>query len=258
MTTPNVSGEVARVAFKAPPFWESDPELWFFQIEAQFNIANITVDTTKFNSVVASLDTKVLSCVRDVIQTPPAEDAYLTLKKRILAQYSRSESARLKLLLQDLQLGDKRPSELFRDMQNLSNAKVGEDILRTLWLQRLPIHMQQILSTCKDSISDLVKIADKINEVSGTSGNVQAVEGDSFTNIRAEIAALTEEVKRLSRSRSRDLDNQRHGGPRSRSRNKSKCRDKEKGFCWYHFRFRSKAKNCTKPCRWSENQADHP
>ncbi|GFS58916.1 hypothetical protein NPIL_211641 [Nephila pilipes] len=30
------SVSISRVVFKAPPFWEDDPELWFYKIESQF------------------------------------------------------------------------------------------------------------------------------------------------------------------------------------------------------------------------------
>ncbi|KAF8794371.1 hypothetical protein HNY73_002359 [Argiope bruennichi] len=33
------SGNIARVAVKAPPFWRANPELWFKQIESQFILA---------------------------------------------------------------------------------------------------------------------------------------------------------------------------------------------------------------------------
>ncbi|GBN50362.1 hypothetical protein AVEN_249863-1 [Araneus ventricosus] len=44
-TKPEVSlsveqdSQLLRIAFKAPVFWENDPELWFFQVELQFVIA---------------------------------------------------------------------------------------------------------------------------------------------------------------------------------------------------------------------------
>ncbi|GBM77662.1 Retrovirus-related Pol polyprotein from transposon opus [Araneus ventricosus] len=60
--------ELARVAFRAPPFWETDPDLWFLQLESQFKLSSISTDETKFHSVVAALDSKVLSYVSDIVR----------------------------------------------------------------------------------------------------------------------------------------------------------------------------------------------
>ena len=137
------------------------------KLESQFFISGITADATKFHSVVSALDASVLACATDLVRTPPAEKLYETLKLRILSQYKQSDSARLRHLLQDLTLGDKRPSQLLLEMRNLADNKITDEVLRSLWLQRLPISMQQILSVSSETLDGLSKIADKVNEVSG-------------------------------------------------------------------------------------------
>ena len=77
------------------------------------------------------------------------------LKGRICKQYAQSKNARLRTLLQDLQLRDQRLTHLLHQMQILAENKISEEVLKQLWLQRLPIHMQQILSISKDKLSDL-------------------------------------------------------------------------------------------------------
>ena len=37
------------VALKIAPFWSDRPEIWFYQLEAQFSLFNIKKDETKFN-----------------------------------------------------------------------------------------------------------------------------------------------------------------------------------------------------------------
>ncbi|GBN41052.1 hypothetical protein AVEN_118514-1 [Araneus ventricosus] len=105
--------------------------------------------TTKFHAVVAALNSNILSCVRGIVRNPPLENAYIALKDWVLQQFAQSSSARLNLLLKDLQLGDKRPSHLLGEMRNLAPAKMEDDILQTLGLQRLPANLQQILSVVK-------------------------------------------------------------------------------------------------------------
>jgi len=45
---------IAAVAVKLPPFWPEDPHTWIQQVEAQFVIRGITVDSTKFYHIVAA------------------------------------------------------------------------------------------------------------------------------------------------------------------------------------------------------------
>ncbi len=80
--------DVARVAFKPSPFWETDPELWFLQIESQFKLTGITVGETMFHSVVSSVDMKMLIHVRDIISSLAEKDKYGAIKKVILSKFA--------------------------------------------------------------------------------------------------------------------------------------------------------------------------
>ncbi|GBM53071.1 hypothetical protein AVEN_58790-1 [Araneus ventricosus] len=125
------SNELSRVAFRAPPFWEGEAELWL-ELSVGISIYRRTTDITKYHCVVTALDGKTLSAIRDLIRNLPADKPSDKLKTRVIELFSQSESAQLILLLQDLQLGDKRPSQLLFEMQNLSAGKLNEDLLRIL------------------------------------------------------------------------------------------------------------------------------
>ncbi|GBN12077.1 Transposon Ty3-I Gag-Pol polyprotein [Araneus ventricosus] len=107
-------------------------------------------------------------------------------------------------------------------MRNLAPAKMEDDILQTLWLQRLPANLQQILSVCKASLDELAQIADKIHEVSGCNLTVARVESNSdkfeLDAIKAELSDLKNMVKKLS------VSQYSHGliKPRRRSRTPSR------------------------------------
>ncbi|GBL54492.1 Transposon Ty3-I Gag-Pol polyprotein, partial [Araneus ventricosus] len=130
-------------------------------------LTGISVDETKFHTVVAALNLKVLSCIADIVRNTPSDAMYDALKTRILSHFSQSESTKLRVLLQDLQLGDGKPSLLLQEMRNLAAGNIGDDVLKSIWIQRLPTSIQQILSVSKDSLDGLAQIADKVNEFSG-------------------------------------------------------------------------------------------
>lgn len=144
LTGTDKAPEVANVAFRVPPSWKSDV-VWFLQVASGFINAGMVSETTKFQVTVSALDAEIISYVRDIVIEIP-EDIYTVLKDRIVKQYTQSDSSRLRTLLQDMHLGDKRPSQLLYEMQGLSAVKVLDYLLRTLWLQRLLTQMQHILS----------------------------------------------------------------------------------------------------------------
>ena len=59
--TTNASGvAVHSVSVKVPPFWREHLDLWFSQIEAQFNDSNVVSDLTKFNIMVTAIENNIL------------------------------------------------------------------------------------------------------------------------------------------------------------------------------------------------------
>jgi hypothetical protein len=55
MAEPSVDASgaaVYRVVVRLPPFWTYRPVVWFAQAEAQFELAGITSERTKFNYVI--------------------------------------------------------------------------------------------------------------------------------------------------------------------------------------------------------------
>lgn len=253
-------GEVNRISVKVPPFWKENPSIWFHQIESQFVNSGITSDATKYHIVVGHIETDILSQVSDIIDSPPAEDAYLALKKRLIEVFSDSQEKKLKKLLQDIDLGDKRPSVLLKQMQDLAGPLVGTELLKSLWLQRLPSQIQAILASSDIELKKLASMADKIADVTFSS-HVNSTElkykpvdssatQQALTDLQQQIFDLNKKVDKLFSiySRGRSCSHSRNGRKQNDSVNRSPSRSR---LCWYHVRFGEKATKCVKPCSFS-------
>uniref|UniRef100_A0A6P7GDG0 Uncharacterized protein LOC114336780 n=1 Tax=Diabrotica virgifera virgifera TaxID=50390 RepID=A0A6P7GDG0_DIAVI len=145
------------ITVKIPPFWPKYPEIWFLQVENQFTLANITSDATKFNYIVANLDTAYILEVRDIIVSPTAN----------------REQQKIKRLLEHEELGDRRPSQFLRHLQSLAGITVPDNIVRSLWLGRLPPSTQAILATqAKASLGAVAELANTISEAIAHSAQV--------------------------------------------------------------------------------------
>ena len=85
--------EEHAVALKLPTFWTSQPEVWFVQAEAQFQLRGIAADSTKYYHVLAVLDQETATRLLDLVSRPPSENKYEQLKARLLETFGRRERA---------------------------------------------------------------------------------------------------------------------------------------------------------------------
>lgn len=271
--------ELAATSIKLPNFWTACPLAWFAQAEAQFNTKNIRLDITKFEYVITSLPQEVILSVLDIIQNPPQQNAYSVLKQALIDRHSISEERRLEELLSEAELGDRKPSEFYRYLELLAgtSATVGSELLRKLWLRKLPQTINiALVASGKQDKQELIDIADKIWNVS----HVQQISSTTYKNndnmedfikafttmstkydmLQNEIISFKNIIQNLNlndrgRSTSRDSYNRRNNNNNKRSRSRSQRQFNEKGpLCWYHFNFGEKALKCITPCTSNTNK----
>ena len=83
-----------KFAVNLPPFWPDQPAVWFAQAEAQFKLAAITCQETKFNYVVSQLNQQQAALVEDIITSPPEHKPYDRLKAELVQRLSASREQR--------------------------------------------------------------------------------------------------------------------------------------------------------------------
>lgn len=249
-----LTAESCRVGVKIPPFYPEKPALWFAQLEGQFRLSKVTTDETKFYYAMAQLEPQYAAEVEDIITAPPADDKYVKLKTELIKRLSASREKRVQQVLNHEELGDRKPSQFLRHLQNLAGPGLPEDFLRSIWINRLPQRTQDIVaSQIRSSLEDLAELADRLHDVVAPVAQVAAAASTSTSSdplvlqiaeLSRRMQALDAKVGRMSRPRERSS-----GRTRQRSSSKrSNSNYRKFPTCWYHHKFGEEARRCIKPC----------
>ena len=147
------------------------------------------------------------------------------------------------------------PSELLQYMRTqLGSKNVSDKVLRSMWLNRLPSSVTQVIAPMMRSaaLDELAESADLV--ASRLENNVNAIHTpqpisspNALTEFEKRITLLQQQVQQLtialqSRERSRTPSARKHNRHQSRSRDRSK-------LCYYHSKFGDRAQKCKSPCR---------
>ncbi|GFV25498.1 uncharacterized protein TNCV_1147681 [Trichonephila clavipes] len=116
--------KASGVSIKIPPFWFDKPEIWFYQVEAQFKICRITSERTMFSHLVAQLEQRVLENIWDIVKDPNS-NTYSAAKELLLKIFVESKNKKIKRLLTGIELGDMLPSQLLRKMFALAGVPMS-------------------------------------------------------------------------------------------------------------------------------------
>lgn len=260
----NTMSDLQKLNFKVPPFSPDDPELWFAILESQFESLDISEDTFKFRSVVNNLDVNHAKTVKDIIVNPPPKNRYTKIKSELIKRLSASHERKVKQLLTHEELGDRKPSQFLRHLQDLAGASAPMDFIKSIWINRLPTSIQTLLaSQSTQTLEQLADLADRVQELTSPYGfAVTAVSSSSpapicYVNEITELKKMVEHlaVKLDEHTRSSCSSNYRSGRPRSqrkqsssRQRSRSHSSYKRYPVCWYHSKFGDNARSCVKPC----------
>ena len=143
-----VEDEVATVgtlSVKLPTFWPDMPEEWFAQAEANFRARRISSQKTKLNLVVVALDPDTLKGVLDLIEEEPNEESYGKLKARLVQSFQLSTVDKIKKAMEMPALTDESPVKLADKMIALTRGASGEEIVKTMFLAKLPDEVRKVM-----------------------------------------------------------------------------------------------------------------
>ncbi|XP_047022631.1 uncharacterized protein LOC124632023 [Helicoverpa zea] len=162
-----------------------------------------------------------------------------------------------------MELGDQKPSQLLRKMQDLARGRVNNETLIVMWQNHLPNSVRGVLAVTEEKdLEKLASIADKIMETTTPIYSVATVKQEpgpsgSQDQIISAINKLSDRLQNLeSRSRGRSNNWRRNNFRRNRSRSGSRSRTRKfedpNWLCFYHYKYRSKATKCVDPCNWKK------
>ncbi|XP_065217096.1 uncharacterized protein LOC135843217 [Planococcus citri] len=260
-----------------PDFLHSNPSLWFTLADRQFRTHKVTDPDEILGILCTKLPPDVVARACDILQSNESADSTLAkLKARIISLYNVSDEEKLDELLKNVSLGTKKPSVLLTEMRLLAGQCPNEDLLKRLWLRRLPPRMQEHLSIHKVPLDSLAVMADSLHAVMLPSiGSIASLTpqpepspqpnappqlssfeqmlSKKIEELTAQVAALTAHTAQISavtiqnqrQSRGRDRDRSE-----DRPRNRSRSRSRTYAYCWYHYKFGADATKCTQPCKF--------
>ncbi|BHF63609.1 hypothetical protein SprV_0200660300 [Sparganum proliferum] len=170
------------------------------------------------------------------------EQPYDKLKEALVKRVAITEERRLRQLLTGEELGDRKPSQLLRRMQQLvGERKFDTFILRQLFLQRLPLDVQTVLAVSQESIEELAELADKVlalrvietHSVSHTVSPVSHEYDQRLDRLEQLVMQLTTQLSAVAAGGPRRSRDRR----RSSSRSCNRRQQSSSRMCWQHEQF---------------------
>lgn len=278
--------------FKLPNFWKDQPKAWFEFVEGKLKLMNIETDSLKYYAIadVLSSDTNIRRDIRDILDKPPVENKYAALRERLEGVYSETSRQKIETLLSTFELGDRRPSQLLRELQFHAGNMCDTNFLKQIWNRRLPQCIRTVLASLPEDypLEKLSKIADDVLDAQGQNfinsiakktvpnevdtkhvlaSSVNSIEStllSAITQLSTQLAQLNSNFltnnssndKQNSRQRSRSRSSQ-HEQYRTNSKSRDNSQSRQHDVCWYHRKYNENAKHCRSPCKFSVNVSEN-
>ena len=230
-----LTDETSHIQIKVPQYF-NNPKIWFNQVDASFQLANIRNEKTKYFHLLTSLPPQLLEEYADLMDhhsTTP----YSTLREAIIKDTAVSASYAASKLLQRQELGDRKPTQLLREMKrNFEIMEPGMDpnsskILRYQFINNLPPNIQHMLIGSTASIDEIAELANQHAAIQSPS--LFQIEKMNRGSDSIAIQNLQDQINAI----------------------KAKNADNDSTLCYYHRRYGKDARKCQKPCAWKSSNA---
>ncbi|XP_069985539.1 uncharacterized protein [Penaeus vannamei] len=177
---------------------------WFFQVEQEFLLRNITTQTTKFRLLVTNLPPELLT-VGDLLHNHRYA-TYDELKEAILRRAAPNPLTVLSSFLSSDAADNRTPTEILHHFQRLltrTGTTFPPDVMRSLFLKWLPADIQQILLVSDAPLEQLALQADAMLVARAPTSSIATVSAATttavtLTALAAHVATLSEAVQKIS------------------------------------------------------------
>ena len=166
---------------KLPRFYTTDPLIWFKDVEDKFLQFMIVDEHLRYRLIVRSLPDDFKEEIREVLTEWPSQHTYSDLKKAIFRRQENPEMESLRKRTLTIQLEEKRPSEMLAALhEHTKDMKVEEEVLRHIWLEKLPLDLRHSLAS-----SESTSVSSKKSSVltSCRSSTLDILRGLSFDTV---------------------------------------------------------------------------
>ena len=179
--------------------------------------------------MVSALDFKTAEEVHDVLVNPPQTDKYHSLKCALIKTFGKSQTQRNYELLNLNELGDRKPTDLLREINALNDDP--QTLKRALFLWNLPADVRTIISG--KEFTDLDKLAEAADRVweARSSG----------------IQYITQTTNETTPDCVESIQRNRPLNPRRTGSSAAPC---PAPVCFYHTRFGPGARKCQTGCKF--------
>ena len=173
---------VHHVSIKPPPFMETAVAGWFAVIDAQFHIANVKTESTKFYHVLSALPPDTIAHLPKSVLTSAS---FTTLQEAVTDMYEKTKPELFERLIRKSKLAG-RPSLFLAELREMGDkVGVGDELIRHKFIQSLPSAIAAALASQRElGLSALGKLADELVPlVQGASVNVCDGEPQCFPGV---------------------------------------------------------------------------
>ena len=198
---------------KIPKFFREDPLSFFAILEASFRQAEINLESTKADYLVANLDYGLIPHIKYLLELEPEPtDIYTQIKNKLIQSFSISAELRLRRLFRGEVVSEGKPSLLLTRLRALNDGSCTDVVIKSIFLEQMSSQVRAILALSNDeNLQELATLTDKVSEASqplnyqvvsaSTHFSLQKSDIDnppSNNHLSALINVLTNKIEKLS------------------------------------------------------------